>query len=392
MELSGITILILLILTVIAVIVAIKAHYSEERAAIEKDYNKKFGIEEYKSRELQKEVEHLNQEKEKYIQFLISIPDIVKNFVSNLSFEETVSSIIRLTILLVDPKIIELYVFDKMTNSLTLAIAYNSKRKNKRVLKVGEGVVGLAAENRMLVSRTSQFPSADDGIDIAAPILFKDRLMGVIGLGKIKAIGGNEKRFISMIADLAGVSLQNCTYLETAKEEAITDPLTGLYNRRHFFEKSKEAAQKAISQHSPISIFIFDIDHFKRYNDINGHGEGDQLLMELSRLIKENSRDTDVAARFGGEEFIILMPNTDKDSALLYAEEIRKLIERYPFNHREKQQSGYVSISGGVATFPVDGNSFNAVIKHADEALYESKRSGRNKVTRYEPFNFSMAL
>lgn len=99
-----------------------------------------------------------------------------------------------------------------------------------------------------------------------------------------------------------------------------------------------------------------------------------------------------MAARFGGEEFIILMPDTDKDSALLYAEKIRKLIERYPFNHKKKQPAGYVSVSGGVATFPFDGNSMNAVIKHADEALYESKRSGRNKVTRYEPFNFSMAL
>jgi diguanylate cyclase (GGDEF)-like protein len=85
------------------------------------------------------------------------------------------------------------------------------------------------------------------------------------------------------------------------------------------------------------------------------------------------------------------MPDTDKDSSLLYAEKIRKLIEEYPFNHREKQPSGYVSISGGVAAFPFDGNSLSAVIRRADEALYESKRSGRNRVTRYEPFQFSMA-
>jgi diguanylate cyclase (GGDEF)-like protein len=389
MELSGVTIFILLVLTVIAVIIAIKAHFSEEKATIEKDYNKKLGIEEYKRKELQREVEHLRQEKETYIQFLISIPDIVKNLVSNLSFEETVSSIFRLTKCLVDPEIIELYIFDRATNSLALIIAYGSKREKKNVVKVGEGVVGLAAENRMLVSHTSQLSGADDGIDIAAPILFKDRLMGVIGLSKIKEKGGNEKRFISMVADLAGVSLQSCTDLETAKEEAITDALTGLYNRRYFFEKAKEAAQKAINHHSPISIFIFDIDYFKRYNDMNGHAEGDRLLMELSRILKENSRETDVIARFGGEEFIILMPDTDKDNALQYAEKIRKLIEGHTFNHRKKQPAGYVSVSGGVATFPFDGNSMNAVIKHADEALYESKRSGRNRVTRYEPFQFS---
>jgi diguanylate cyclase (GGDEF)-like protein len=140
-----------------------------------------------------------------------------------------------------------------------------------------------------------------------------------------------------------------------------------------------------------VSVFIFDIDHFKRYNDINGHAEGDRILVELSRLLKENSRGTDVVARFGGEEFIVLMPDTDKDSSLRYAEKIRKVIEEYPFNHREKQPSGYISISGGIAAFPFDGNSLSAVIRRADEALYESKRSGRNRVMRYEPFQFSMA-
>ncbi len=392
MELSGVMIFILLVLTVTAVIIAIKAHFSEEKATIEKNYNKKLCIEEYKRQELQREVEKLRQENERYIQFLISIPDIVKNLVSNLSFEETVSSIFRLIKSLVDPEMIELYMFDRTNNSLVLIVANGSKGKIKSVLKVGEGVVGLAAENRMLVSRTSECTGADDGIDIAVPILFKDRLLGVVGLGKIKEKGGNEKRFIPMVADLAGVSLQNCTYLEMVKEEAITDSLTGLYNRRFLFEKAKEVAQKAINQHSPISIFIFDIDHFKRYNDTNGHAEGDHLLMELSRLLKENSRGTDVVARFGGEEFIVLMPETDKDSALRYSEKIRRLIERHPFNRREKQPAGYISVSGGVATFPFDGNSIDSVIRHADEALYESKRSGRNRITRYEPFQFSAAI
>lgn len=398
MDLSGLTIFILLILIVV-VTVAIKAHFSQKKAEIEKvkaeieiEYNKRLVIEEYKRKELQRETENLRQEKERYIQFLISIPDIVKNLVSNLSFEETVSSIFRLIKNLVDPEIIELYMLDRMTNSLVLVISYGSNRGEKNVLQLGEGVVGLAAENRMLVSRTSQFSIADDGLDIAAPILLKDRLIGVIGLGKIKARGGNEKRFIAMVADLAGVSLQSCTYLETAKEEAITDALTGLYNRRYFFERAKEAAQRAINYNSPISIFIFDIDHFKKYNDMNGHADGDQLLKELSRIIKENSRGTDVVARYGGEEFIVLMPGTDKDKALTYAEKMRKLIERHPFRHREKQPLGYVSVSGGIATFPFDGSSIDAVIRHADEALYESKRSGRNKTTKYEPFQFSMAI
>jgi diguanylate cyclase (GGDEF)-like protein len=280
-------------------------------------------------------------------------------------------------------------MFDVSTNSLILVHHYGSKKDQESVVKLGEGIIGLAAENRMVVSQAVQHLRGIDDIEFAAPILFKERLIGVMGLSKIKISDGNEMRFISMIADLAGVSLQNCEFLGTAKEEAITDALTGLYNRRYFFEKAREAAHKAIKHHSPISIFIFDIDHFKKYNDMHGHPEGDYLLKELSRILKENSREGDVTARYGGEEFIVLMPDTDKEGAVVYGEKIRKVIESYPFRHREKQPLGYLSVSGGVASFPFDGSSIEAVIRCADEALYESKRSGRNMITRYEPFQFS---
>ena len=117
--------------------------------------------------------------------------------------------------------------------------------------------------------------------------------------------------------------------------------------------------------------------------------EGDVLLKGLSKLLKENTRSTDTIARYGGEEFIVLLPNTEKNNAVLYAEKIRKAIESCPFPHREKQPLGYVSISGGVATFPLDGKSIDSIVKNADKALYESKTSGRNRVTKYESFQFS---
>jgi diguanylate cyclase (GGDEF)-like protein len=355
----------------------------------EKDYYKRFLAEESLREKYQKEAETLQKEKERYIHFLVNIPDIVRSFISDLSFEEIVSSIFRLTKSLVEPEIIELYMLDVSTNSLILVHHNGSKKDQESVVKLGEGIIGLAAENRMVVSQAVQHLRGIDDIEFAAPILFKERLIGVMGLSKIKISDGNEMRFISMIADLAGVSLQNCEFLGTAKEEAITDALTGLYNRRYFFEKAREAAHKAIKHHSPISIFIFDIDHFKKYNDMHGHPEGDYLLKELSRILKENSREGDVTARYGGEEFIVLMPDTDKEGAVVYGEKIRKVIESYPFRHREKQPLGYLSVSGGVASFPFDGSSIEAVIRCADEALYESKRSGRNMITRYEPFQFS---
>lgn len=403
MEIAGF-IIPLAILIAIAALIAIIAFLSGkkrggywermEKIEAEKNYTKNLSIEKSRNNELQSEIGNLKQESQKYLGFLIRIPEAVKNLTSNLSFDETLSSIIRLTKDIVDAETIELYIFNQETNSLELIVAYGSKKKKKVIVKYGVGVIGTAAENRIPVSLTSlqyskQHSLANDDIDIATPILFKGKLLGVIGFNKIKKSGGNEKRFIAMIADFAGVALYNCKYLQTAKEEANTDALTELYNRRHFFERAIEAVQKASNYNFYLSIFIFDIDYFKKYNDANGHAEGDYLLKELSRLLKENTRGMDVIARYGGEEFIVLLQDTDKNGALLYAEKIRRLIEKYPFKHREKQPSGYVSISGGVSTFPIDGDTTDVLVKHADEALYSSKKSGRNMVTTYESFQFS---
>jgi diguanylate cyclase (GGDEF)-like protein len=390
----------ILIVTLSVAVTALIAFLSGKKAGIqqektkwsevEKNYNKNLILKESRNTELQREIENVKRENEKYINFLIKVPEMVKKLSTDLTFDEIVSSIIRLTKILTDAQAIELYMFNGETNSLELVSAFGSNKKQKIIIKCGEGVVGKSAESRMMLSRTAlHHPGVDDNIDIAAPIFFKDRLIGAIGLGNIKTSSGNEKRFIAMVADLAGVFLQNCEYLETAREKAYTDPLTGLYNRRYFFERAIEASQKALNYNFPLSFFIFDIDHFKKYNDLNGHTEGDHLLKELSRLLKDHSRGMDVIARYGGEEFIALLQDTDKDGAIKYAEKIRKLIENYPFRHKEKQPSGYVSVSGGVATFPNDGDTIDTVVRHADEALYSAKRSGRNKVTRYEPFQFS---
>lgn len=402
MEISGFTVL-LTLLIIVAVLIAIIAFFSGKKTGssqekmemmkIEKNYTKKLSIEISKNDELQREINNLKEKNQIYLNFLVKIPDAVKNLNSNLSFDETLSSIMRLTKDILDTGIIELYIFNQETNLIELVAAYGSEKKVKVSIEYGVGLLGTAAENKITSSRTdlqySEYSEADNGIDIAAPILFKGRLIGMIGLGKIKLGSGNEKRFISMIADFAGVALQNCEHMETAKKEANTDALTGLYNRRYFFERAIEAAQKALNYNFPLSIFIFDIDHFKKYNDINGHAEGDYLLQELSRLLRENFRGMDIIARYGGEEFIVLLPNTDKNGASIYAEKIRRIIENHPFKHREKQPNGYVSISGGVATFPNDGDTVDAVVRLADEALYSSKKSGRNMVTRYEPFHFS---
>ena len=142
--------------------------------------------------------------------------------------------------------------------------------------------------------------------------------------------------------------------------------------------------EKSAQEGTVISVFLFDIDNFKHYNDTNGHDAGDKLLIELSHLISGAREKESIVARYGGEEFIIMFPGTSKRDAFLYAERLREKIAQHPFRHREKQPLGFVSISGGVATFPEDGDSMSKVIQHADMSLYRAKSEGRNRVSVHE--------
>jgi diguanylate cyclase (GGDEF)-like protein len=129
-----------------------------------------------------------------------------------------------------------------------------------------------------------------------------------------------------------------------------------------------------------LSVFLFDIDHFKAYNDTNGHVAGDRLLQDLAGLVERRTRRDDIFGRFGGEEFLVVMPETARDQALSAANKLRAAIAEQPFPFGEKQPLGCMSISGGVASYPSNGSDAEALLRAADAALYEAKRSGRNRV------------
>jgi diguanylate cyclase (GGDEF)-like protein len=215
---------------------------------------------------------------------------------------------------------------------------------------------------------------------MAVPIIFKDRLLGVIGIGEIENPIGNEGDLLKMIADIAGVALFNQIIFNDAQHKANTDSLTGLNNRNYFSQMSQHYVEKSLREGTVISFFLFDIDNFKHYNDTNGHNAGDKLLIELGRLLRSASRKSSIVARYGGEEFIVMLPGISKEDAFIYAERLREQISQYPFQYKEKQSLGFVSISGGIAAFPEDGDSVNKVIQNADISLYQAKSEGKNRV------------
>ncbi|HYS18931.1 MAG TPA: sensor domain-containing diguanylate cyclase [Candidatus Binatia bacterium] len=158
------------------------------------------------------------------------------------------------------------------------------------------------------------------------------------------------------------------------EELSFKDPLTDGYNRRYLMLRLYEEVSRAARYQQPLSLILLDLDGFKAINDRWGHGAGDEVLKQVVQLLASQSRRDSVVARYGGDEFIALLPSTTKAAALVYAERMRAIIERYPFPY------GPLTASFGVAGFPDNPGSVADLIKSADHALYEAKRQGRNLV------------
>ncbi|MDX2074028.1 MAG: PleD family two-component system response regulator [Alphaproteobacteria bacterium] len=161
---------------------------------------------------------------------------------------------------------------------------------------------------------------------------------------------------------------------------ALTDGLTGLYNRHFLNSHLENMVSQSVRNGKKFSLMILDMDHFKQVNDDHGHDNGDRVLKQLGALIQRVSRSTDLAARFGGEEFVVLMPETDEQSSLNAANRMRETIENTPFIVGENGETIKKTVSICIANSHPDGDSADAMIKRADEALYLAKRNGRNQV------------
>ena len=183
---------------------------------------------------------------------------------------------------------------------------------------------------------------------------------------------------VIFLADLISVALEKAKLYQETKALSIRDGLTGAFNHKHFQEKLIKELQRAKRSGNPFSLLMFDIDHFKGFNDNYGHQTGDRVLKHISEIIMNNVRSIDTFARYGGEEFIIILPDTEKKDAISVAEKLRVIIEKKPLIIKENIYS--VTISIGCAIFPFDGEDKDTLISKADKALYKAKQDGRNLV------------
>ncbi len=171
--------------------------------------------------------------------------------------------------------------------------------------------------------------------------------------------------------------------LRQSRELSVTDGLTGLYNQMHFFELLERETRRAQRPGGGYALIIFDVDHFKNFNDRHGHLRGSQTLGAVADLMRRKFRSTDLLAKYGGDEFVVILPATDKVGAYLAAERLREGVEKQAFGGAETQPLGRLTISIGLAACPEHGSDADEILNRADQALYFAKETGRNRTVIY---------
>jgi diguanylate cyclase (GGDEF)-like protein len=266
-------------------------------------------------------------------------------------------------------------------------------------IDLGEGYIGYTAlkkvimtkrdfekESNIVRDRIAEASHKSLSTEMCAPLYFGNELLGVMNLARMQSCTEEEKVIMRTIASIGAMAMENAKLYAKAQHLADTDGLTQLYNKRKFrelldIEASRISRYKDIGH--MISFIMFDIDHFKSYNDQHGHPAGDEVLRRIGEMLRENTRQIDIPARYGGEEFIVIVPHVNKQGALRLAERIRHLVEKEKFPGEETQPGGNMTISGGVANYPEDSDDVDTVLEAADKALYVAKRGGRNRVVAY---------
>ena len=335
---------------------------------------------------------------EKKIYDLKTLLEISRSLCSTIEFSQLIESILYTCmgqfrvlgagIFVPEPLDSDYFVLNRNYNGLELDpnVTYrisvsnpliNVITKNDRVFTIDE----LKAE---LPAYADLGPISSLTPSLIVPLVQRNHLDGILVLGEKISLpeeqgySSYEKELILTIASLAAVAIYNSTLLERSS----TDMMTHLKLKYFFYNVLTDKLDAAMAQNLPLAVIMFDIDFFKRFNDTYGHACGDYVLQTVAKIIRSCIRSCDLASRYGGEEFTVMLDKTGKDDAMTVAERIRQHVEEYDFCY--ENQHVKVTISIGVTVFDSEKNLVSSpkqLVDQADQALYVSKRSGRNRVT-----------
>jgi diguanylate cyclase (GGDEF)-like protein len=321
--------------------------------------------------------------------------DVAKALTSSLDLDSILQTIMEKMAEYFQPDTWSLLMVDEQKNELYFAIAVGSAAealKNVR-LKVGEGIAGHVAKygeklvvpdvraDKRFAKRIDQVTQWETQSIICIPLRAKLRVLGVIQLVNVdmEHFGHEEQFFLQALCDYAAIAIENARSVEKIQELTITDDCTGLYNARHLYKTLETEVYRSARFGYEFSVIFIDLDHFKQVNDTHGHLIGSKLLAEIGYLIKAQLRLIDFAFRYGGDEFVVLLPQTSKDSALVVARRLRDSLRSAVFC-KEEGLNLNVRASIGLATYPHDAKTPHDIIRQADEMMYMVKNRTRDGI------------
>ncbi len=334
----------------------------------------------------------LFSDKIKQIRQLKSLHDISSTLTLELDKQELIKKVVGIikntykflntAILLIDP--------EKNILKVVAKEGYANQKIEDIEIKIGDGITGWVADSGLplVVNDVTADPRYIEGFsgaksELAVPLKYKTEVIGVLDVEAehFNAFDKTDLDTLKTLANYIAAYIKNAELHQETENLAKTDSLTGLFNRRVFKDMLLKELQRAKRYNHPFSLIMIDIDNFKKYNDTFGHPEGDSVIKSLAQVFRASTRDVDTIARYGGEEFIIILPETAKQDAANIAERIRRNFKRINFYPRTASKPLNMTISLGVATFPKDGTIAELLVNNVDNALYQSKRTGKDKIS-----------
>ncbi len=320
-----------------------------------------------------------------------TIYETSRTLVEKLSLYEVVDEILNLVQRILGYRYFSLFIL-KDSSSVSLLgeikagnrIRHSEPRVERRK-GILSGVVTRGKPVRIFdVNNEPGFETDADGIKsfLAVPMLSRGKVIGVMEASSTRtgAFLEQDERIFSILAGSAALAIENALLHQKTEELTVVDELTGLYNYRYFDRKLRTEIRRAERYGLPLSLIMIDIDWFKRCNDTYGHLFGNLVLQDLSSRIKESVRDVDEVCRYGGEEFVVILPQTKKEDAQMIGERIRQRVERDDFGNNQESFKVKITVSVGVASYPENGSIPKELIEKMDQALYLAKGQGKNLV------------
>lgn len=230
----------------------------------------------------------------------------------------------------------------------------------------------------------ANFAPPTEGNYYCGPLIAGGVIIGAVRLEGLFGPWNREReKLLESYLSSAASALANLQSIDTMKRQANIDLVTGLYNRRFVEDYARKQIAMARRKEHPLGLIMMDIDHFKKFNDLYGHDAGDRVLRQVAKTVTVAMRETNLVARFGGEEFLVMLPETGAKACWKVAERIRQAVERMSIVPGGEKPTAPVTVSLGIAVYPDHGRTFEEALQAADRALYESKRGGRNRSTLY---------